>query len=66
MEQRVGARETLAVVRRRRLPELGEHLRQPLECEAALLAAYTHLVYRSGVPLVDTAVIGGGLRWQAG
>jgi hypothetical protein len=36
--------------------------------DAAILGcpAYTHLVYRSGVPLVDTTVIGGRLTWQAG
>jgi hypothetical protein len=34
VEQRIGARETLAVVRRGRLPEPGQHLRQPLECVA--------------------------------
>jgi hypothetical protein len=76
---------------------VGEHFRQPLECEEALLAAtrggacalqrddvgrlapgaganaailgcpsYTHLVYRSGVPLIDTTVIGGRLTWRGG
>jgi hypothetical protein len=36
--------------------------------DAAILGgpAYTHLVYRSGVRLVDTTVIGGRLTWQAG